>query len=155
MEAEKGISYHTEFSLPSPPPVADLTKLLNDSDPQWLSYIYPWSPQSYLKAATHIRWFTPIAASEHPSIIDLWLTPVAQDDSFTNETIGSIADQWSTVLENYRPDSPFTTVRLANATKVSDMTIGTDTSNPPFKYPTVSMGLDFKRVLPPEGVRWL
>ena len=155
METEKGVSYKTDFVLHPPPPTANLTRLLDDSDPQWLSWTYPWSPKSYLKAATHIRWFAPINGAQHPSIINLWLTPIAHDDSFTNEMLGSIADQWTPVLENYRSDSPFTTERLASATEADDMTVGTDPNTPPFKYLTASMSLEMKKVLPPEGVRWL
>ena len=155
MNTEKGISYTTDFVLNPPPPVANITRLLDDSDPQWLSWTYPWSPKSYLNAATHIRWFAPVNGVQHTSIINLWLTPIAHNDSFTNETLASIADQWSPVLENYRSDSPFTSERLASATKANDTAVGIDPNTPPFKYLTASMSLEMKNVLPPEGVRWL
>ena len=143
----------TSFSILRHP--LQISQLLDDSDPQWLSWTYPWSPKSYLKAATHIRWFTPVNGAQQPSIVNLWLTPVSHDDSFTNEMLASIADQWTPVLENYRSDSPFTTERLARATEADDITVGTDPNTPPFKYLTASMSLEVKKVLPPEGVRWL
>ena len=155
LETEKGVSWKTDFILNPPIPIANLTRLLDGSDPQWLNWTYPWSPKSYLKAATHIRWFAPVNGAQCPSIINLWLTPVSHDDSFTNEMLGSVADQWTPVLENYRSDSPFTTQRLARATEANDMTVGTDPNTPPFKYLTASMSLEVKRVLPSEGVRWL
>ena len=155
IHSAKGLCYPTEFTLSSHPPAVDLASLSRDSDPQWLSWTYPWSPNSYLKAATHIRWFSPVNGSQHPSIIDLWLTPVARGDLFTNEMLGSIADHWAEALENYRPDSPFTTKRLASATKVSDTKLGTDAGAPPYKYPTSSLSMEIKKVLPLEGVQWL
>lgn len=155
IESEQGLSLLTDFTLTPSVPVVDLSRLHDNVDPQWLSWTYPWSPRSYLKAATHMRWFSPVNGAQHPSIIDLWLTPIASTDSFTEEMLGSIIDHWAEVLENYRSDSPFTTQRLADATSASDDTVGTDPNSPPFRYVTLSMGFEMKKVLPPEGVRWL
>ena len=155
MDSEKGLSLPTDFTLAPSVPVADLNRLLRDADPQWLSWTYPWSPKSYLKAATHIRWFSPVDGAQHPSIIELWLTPVTSTDTFTTEMLGSIIDHWAEVLENYRSDSPFTSQRLADAAITSDGTIGTDPKAPPFRYTSLSLGLEMKKVLPPEGVQWL
>lgn len=155
ISSEQGLSLPTSFTLTPSVPMADLNRLPNDADPRWLSWTYPWSPKSYLKAATHIRWFSPVDGAQHPSIINLWLTPVASTDSFTTEMLGSIIDHWAEVLENYRSDSPFTSQRLADAAIASDDTVGTDPKAPPFKYVTLSVGLEMKRVLPPEGVQWV
>lgn len=159
MDAERGVSYPTFFTAYQKellgPPAVDFEKLLSGSAPHWLSFTYPWSPNSYLRAATHIKWFAPVDGAEEPSIIRLWLTPNHPNDTFTTETLGSIADHWSPILENYRVDSPFTTKRLAGALKNADHSIGTDVHNTPFKYPTQSLSLDIKRALPPEGVQWL
>lgn len=155
IESEQGLSLLTDFTLTPSVPVVDLSRLHDNVDPQGLSWTYPWSPRSYLKAATHMRWFSPVNGAQHPSIIDLWLTPIASTDSFTEEMLGSIIDHWAEVLENYRSDSPFTTQRLADATSASDDTVGTDPNSPPFRYVTLSMGFEMKKVLPPEGGRWL
>ncbi len=69
--------------------------------------------------------------------------------------LGFIIDPWAEVLENYRSDSPFTSQRLADAAIASDDTVGIDPKAPPFKYVTLSVGLEMKRVLPPEGVQWV
>ena len=155
IDVEQGLSLPTDFTLTPSIPVVDLSRLLYDADPQWLSWTYPWSPQSYLKAATHIRWFSPVNGAQHPSIIDLWFTPIPSTDSFTKEMLGSIIDHWAEVLENYRSDSPFTSQRLADATFASDDTVGTDPTAPPFRYVTLSVGFEMKKVLPPMGVQWL
>ena len=89
INSEQGLSLPTDFTLAPSVPVADLNRLLHDPDPRWLSWTYPWSPKSYLKTATHIRWFSPVNGAQHPSIIELWLTPVASTDSFTTEMLGS------------------------------------------------------------------
>lgn len=155
IDSEEGLSLPTDFTLTPSVPVVDLSRLLNNADPQWLSWTYPWSPKSYLKAATHIRWFSPLNRSQYPSIIDLWLTPIASNDSFTTEMLGSIIDHWAEVLENYRSDSPFTSQRLADATIDSGDTIGTDPNAPPFRYTSLSISLEMKKVLPPNGVQWV
>ncbi|KAF6239756.1 hypothetical protein HO173_002302 [Letharia columbiana] len=74
---------------------------------------------------------------------------------FTTKMLGSIIDHWAEVLENNRPDSPFTTQRLADATVASDDTVGTDPNVPPFKYFILSIGFELKKVLPAEDVQWL
>ena len=155
MESEEGVSLPTSHQLSPPPPCVDLERLIQDCDSRWLSWVYPKSPQSYLKAATHIRWFTPIDAASDPSVINLWLTPRLPEDAFTNEMLGSIADHWAEVLENYRPDSSFTSQNLAKATRSGDTSLGTDIRAPPWKYPTLSMSMEMKKLLPLVGVRWL
>lgn len=90
--------------------------------------------------------------------MDLWLTPLASsdEDRFTNEMLGSIADHWAESLENYRPnDSTFTSSNLAKVTKAGDTDLGTDIQAPPWKYLTQSMSMEMKKVLPPEGVKRL
>ncbi|KAL9001810.1 MAG: hypothetical protein Q9188_005224 [Gyalolechia gomerana] len=160
MSLEEGVSFPTSYKLdPPPPPPTDLDRLTNQTPgPHWLSWTYPWSPHSYLKAATHFRWFSPTDSIADPSIMDLWLTPLASsdEDRFTNEMLGSIADHWAESLENYRPnDSTFTSSNLAKVTRVGDTDLGTDIQAPPWKYLTQSMSMEMKKVLPPEGVKRL
>ena len=155
MTAEQGISAATDWTLHPAPPVVDLGSLLSDTDPQWLSWTIPWSPESLFKAATHMRWFSPINGTQHPSIMDLWFTPIAPNKSFTNEMLGSLVDQWPEILENYNPESPYITTRLAAATKSGDQTIGTAPLRLSFNFSTLSMAIEVKKVLPDEGVTWL
>ncbi|KAL8954141.1 MAG: hypothetical protein Q9222_000024 [Ikaeria aurantiellina] len=152
MSNEEGMSFPTSYKLDNPPPAPTALS----SDPGWLTWVYPWSPNSYLKAASHFRWFSPENGTADPSIIDLWLTPLTSEaGSFTTEMLGSIADHWAESLENYRPDSVFSHPNLTKATKAGNTDLGTDIQNPPWKYLTQSMSMEMKKVLPPEGVKWL
>ena len=141
--------------MQDPPPPVKLTDLLNDSDPQWASFTFPRSPHSYLKGGSHIRWFTPVNGADHPSIIDIWYTPLSPDETFTTEMVGSVADQWGVLSENLHPHSVWSTEYMAAATKVSDSTLGTNLSLPPVGFHTSSISMQIKKVLPPEGVKWL
>ena len=69
--------------------------------------------------------------------------------------LGFVADHWAELLEDYRAESPFASRNLASATKNGDNSVGTDSRLPPWKYPTLSMNLELKKILLPTGVKWL
>ena len=171
LQHQNGLSYPTTWTLFPPPPPANLAQI--DSDPTWLSWTYPWSPSSYLKAASHLRFYSPLHGVDDPSTIDLWLTPLSSTDNFNNEAPGSVVDHWAPLLENYRlEDSDFSTPKLAARAAQVEERLGSgsidhgggragerscwlDGLSPLCTYPTLSMTLNIKKVLPREGVKWL
>lgn len=155
MDTEEGLSYLTSFVLQQPPPPANFTDLLNDCDPQWATFIFPWSQCSYLRAGTQLQWFTPTKGAANPSIIDIWFAPLSPDETFTTEMVGSLADQWGCLSDNMHPFSVWSTEYMAAATKAQDLTLGTDLSQSPVGLHTSSISIQFKKNLPPEGVKWL
>ena len=158
MKNAKGMSYTTDYTLSPPPAKADVSKLATNEDSRWVSYSNPYHPKSFTKAQTHLKYVMPSSGSPHPSIMDEWITPTSIGDKFTNENIGFVADQWPQMAENYRPESPHNNKGIvARAIRARK---GASTKNDvgwksPFWYPTLLMNIEFKKLLPPQGVDWL
>ena len=153
-----GVSYATDYTLSPPPAPADVSKLATDNDDRWVSYSNPYDAQSFTKAQTHLRYVMPSSGSPHPSIMDEWITPTSTSDKFTNVNLGFVADQWPQMAENYRRDSPHSSngivARAIQAKKGTSIT-GDAGWRSPFWYPTLLMNIEFKKLLPSQGVDWL
>ena len=152
------MSYATDYTLSPPPTPVDVSKLAAGEDCRWVSYSNPYHPKSFTKAQTQLKYAMPSSGSPHPSIMDEWITPTSPGDKFTNVIIGFVADQWPQMAENYRPGSPHSSEGIvARATRAAR---GASTKRDqgwrsPFWYPTLLMNIEFKKLLPPEGVDWL
>ena len=75
---------------------------------------------------------------------------------FTNKMLGSVADHWHRMPENYQPESVWNNAELpANALRAAAK--GTHINGHPtvHAYPTLSMHLEIKKCLPPQGTQWL
>ena len=69
--------------------------------------------------------------------------------------LGSVADHWRRMIENYVPKSVWNQDRLPQQVEQvagRGQVPGYSTS---YGYPTLSMQLEVKKALPPEGTRWL
>ncbi|KAL9002007.1 MAG: hypothetical protein Q9188_005047 [Gyalolechia gomerana] len=155
-DAERGISFPTPNPLDPQPPPADLKKLACQSDPNWIGYSIPWHPHSFLKAISHFQFFSPTKPLTPTNITDTWMRFAADDQKFTTEMLGSIADHWRRMMENYAPKSVWRQEvipeRAAEAMKEGKPILGYSTS---YGYPTLSMHLEIKKKLPAEGAEWL
>lgn len=152
------VSYATDYTLTPPPTPADVSKLATDQDNRWVSYSNPYHPKSFTKAQAHLKYVMPCSGSPHPSIMDEWITPTSASDKFTNVNLGFVADQWPQMAENYRPDSPHSNNGIvARAIRAKQgNSIKSDVGwRSPFWYPTLLMNIEFKKLLPPQGVGWL
>ena len=158
MQRESGFSAVTGYSLVPRPMAAHIAGLADGTNSNWIEWTFPWHPLSHLKAATHFRFFYPADGGPDPSIVDMWLTPSRPDAAFTANTLGSVADIWHRMVENYRTDAEWSTKNLVAQAKQnvspSKTTIGLG-SQPPYGYPTLSLNLEIKKALPPQGVKWL
>ena len=161
MHAKHGASYDTNYQLVPAAAPADILKLSRGSESQWIKWTFPWHAKSFLKPYTHFHFYIPINGPPHPSLTDVWITPETADDVFTTETLGSIADIWPRMVENYCPESEWSTTNLVNralrGTRTSsiDADFGSGRHPQAFWYPTLSMTLEIKKILPPQGVKWL
>ena len=161
MHAKHGVTYDTKYELIPPAAPADVLKLANGTDSQWVKWTFPWHDKSLLKPYTHYHFYIPINGPPHPSLTDVWITPKDADDVFTTETLGSIADIWPRMVENYCPESEWSTPRLVRRTLAGTQTSSADPDfwfgrHPQaFWYPTLSMTLEIKKLLPPQGVKLL
>ena len=151
------MSYPTDYTL-SPPAGANVSKLATDEDSRWISFSILYHPKSFTRAQAHLKYAMPSSGSPPPSIMDEWITPISSTEKFTNIILGFIADQWPQMAENYRPDSPHKCNGIvARAIRARE---GTSIKNDvgwksPFWYPTLLMNIEFKKLLPPQGVEWL
>ena len=159
MLAEKGLSLSTDYRLKPAPASADIRKLADDTDPNWHGWTYSPDHESF-KAFLHVRFFFPVAGVAHPSISEQWFTPVRKEDVFTTEMLGFIADHWHRMTENYRSKAPWGTKDVASRAArgySGDVSARNDggENHGFYAYPTLSMSLEIKKLLPAEGVKWL
>ena len=134
----------------------DLVKLANEEDPHWAGYTIPWHPASFLKPITFFRFYSPTEVREQKNITDVWMRFDSAGERFTTEMLGSVADHWHRMVENYRPNSVWSHAQLpANALRATAEGRQIKGYSTSFRYPTLSMHLEIKKSLPPQGVQWL
>ena len=161
MNSHHGVTYETDYKLIPAATPANVSDLATGSESQWVPWTFPWNASSLLKPWTHFRFYSPLKGPPHPSITDVWITPENKDDMFTTEALGSIADVWPRVVENYCPESKWNTTNLVNralrGARRSKRDVDIELGRHPqaFWYPTLSMTLEIKKLLPPQGVKWL
>lgn len=130
IDNETGFTFDTEYQLSPAVPNVDLTKLEQDTDPNWKRQ--PEMPYAkFRKASTKVTFHFPRDGPGARAIADEWLC-FADGTNFTNTSIGFVADMFPQIVESFR-------------TKEQG----------PFWYPTLLLNLDVKKSLPPEGVKWL
>ncbi|KAF2474563.1 uncharacterized protein BDR25DRAFT_279917 [Lindgomyces ingoldianus] len=129
MDTEEGLTFDTGYSLRPPPPPVDLEKLQEDKDENWSRQEIPFP--KFRKASARVQWHFPRKGQAMKSLADEWLC-FTDGSNFTNTSLGFVADMFPQIIESYR-----------------------DQSQGPFWYPTLLLNLDIKKVLPPEGVKWL
>ena len=159
MHSQQGITYDIGYEMDPKPFKADLDKLARGSDGGWVGWSFAWHSKSLLKASTHIRTFLPINGPSRPNITDIWLTSCSSNESFTTEMLGCIADSWHRMPENHLPKSTWSNAQIVSRANQSAHGLVEDTDigrrPPSYWYPTLSMTLEIKKQLPPEGVKWL
>ena len=159
MEINQGVSYDTGYQLNPEPAKVDLRMLETGSESRWVGWGFPWHFQSVLKAHTHIRSFVPKDGPPRPNVTDLWLTPSSTHDSFITQTLGSVVDFWHRTPENNLSTAAWSNASIVRtAQQVAEGSVEiTDIGRnpPPHWYPTLSMNLEIKKLLPPGGVKWL
>jgi acyl-coenzyme A thioesterase PaaI-like protein len=130
MDTEQGVSFDTQYKLQPPPPTVVLSELDRDGDKNWhLEESMPFS--KFRKASSKVKFHFPRSGQIIPNTADEWLC-FRDGSSFTNSSIGFVADMFPLIVESYR-----------------------DHSQGPFWYPTLLLNLDIKKSLPPGGVKWL
>ena len=151
-----GVSLPTPDILnPEPAPVTT-AKLAHDADPCWAGYTIPWHQGSFLKPITHFQFFSPVKTPPHRNITDVWMRFNSREERFTNEMLGSVADHWHRMPENYRPDSVWNNAELpAKALQAAAKSTHIKGYSTVYAYPTLSMHLEIKKALPPQGAEWL
>ncbi|PHH62302.1 hypothetical protein CDD81_7290 [Ophiocordyceps australis] len=142
--SESGISLPTNWSLPLPPPPANLSSL-----PRRLAGD-KWSPfwariMDVLPPFRSLEYYCPADADPlRPHLhLDFWLRLSQPNARFSETDLGFLADAVAPlILESYRPGKHDTAAPYFPRSKA-------------FWYPTITMSLDVKKKLPPGGAEWL
>jgi hypothetical protein len=150
LQTEQGLTLDTEFNVPKSlyptPPPADLERLGKEKDDgNWKLTEYTAFPK-FRKASQHSAFYLPKKGQPHKSIIDEWLRfkPHGMHMGWTNESLGYLVDMFPQVVEAWYPDGGNLPSKPGQATPIAR-----------FWYPTLSLNLEFKKLLPEEGVTWL
>ncbi|KAI9797006.1 MAG: hypothetical protein M1833_005839 [Piccolia ochrophora] len=147
LETQIGPSFLTNFSLTPAAVPADIVLLRKNTDPSWaLQENMPFA--NFRKAIRKVKIFFPRRGQYHPSMSDQWIS-FANGERFTNESLGYVADTFPQLVEGYLNRDPHD-VDLADGDSIR-----AKSKAAMYWYPTLALGLDFKKALPPEGVDWL
>lgn len=161
IQAESGVTFHTNWSLHPEPLAVDLNRLGTGTDVNYTRQNdLPFS--DFRKASSRVDWMVPRQGQREQSWADQWLRfntlhpshvgtsgQAQQSDRFTNESLGFVADMFPQIVEcfldpdAYRPRSS-TTERSQDTTKSAK-----------YWFPTLLLNLDTKKPLPANGVEWL
>ena len=143
--SEEGVSYDVSKSFLSPPPQpADLSKLLRDgTDSNWKTGTKPYV--SFRRSSQHQQNYLPSSqpnSTDWKGIVDEWVrfTPYSDlEPSSTGKWTNSVLPY---VVDNFPPP-------------IEQIAVTEGSETPKFWYPTLMLAIDFKKLLPPEGVEWI
>lgn len=157
MQTESGLTLPTNYGLTPKPVPADTRRLVDGTEPDWEEFNYPSQVGTPFRAFSHVRYYFHVRGTAHPSISDQYLTPVRHDEVFTDESLGSVADLWQRMIINYYSTTQWGTREAARqgARIWEQFESGEPGEYVPYAFPTLSMNLEFKKLLPSEGVKWL
>ncbi|KAI0426117.1 thioesterase-like superfamily-domain-containing protein [Xylaria sp. FL1042] len=157
INAESGFTLETGWS-PSPPlPTrpADFTKLATrGEDENWVLFKHKPHPK-LRKAVNRIEMYIPRNGQVQPNVIDEWMR-FESGERFPMEGIGFVSDMWPQMIEGL-----VVRQQEAEGKKPQPQPQPQPTGNngdgdlPWLWYPTLTLNLDIKKALPPEGVEWL
>lgn len=168
------ISLKTGWQL-LPPPIPASTDILEaDRDPDWVSYLPPFSPTSLRRVQSYVKYYIPIK-SQSRNFIDQWVTPGWKDEGvangavWTNETIHFVIDNFAPILNDLMSTSKTNDLynaivkaglmqRQARLEGKDDRIWGrglTDSDLPPWVISTIAITTEVKKLLPEEGTKWL
>lgn len=143
ISGESGVNLPTQWTLDLAPPEADLAKLVTGDDPNWERMHIPIMKR--VPMLNHIEYYWRRGGHILPATHDYWIRFARRPDTFSNTSLGFVADAGPPLLvESFRP-----------ATRDAPIPPGGFAFNKGFWYPTLTMTLDVRRALPPEGLEWL
>ncbi|KAI9713260.1 MAG: hypothetical protein M1820_001247 [Bogoriella megaspora] len=160
-----GYTFKTSWNLAPAPCEASIGHLSTDSDPRWVSYQCPYHPEGFRRVQSYVKFFVPLVLKD-PTYLDQWFTPSDPGDTFSNETIGFVADLSLPILDNFFgkdcSGSHEHILEVADQQK-RDREMGihrvVDASSGAYESKgmimTMSSNIEIKKRLPPDGVKWL
>jgi hypothetical protein len=149
---ETGLTLPTDFQLRPAPIAADLHALLAHGEDQnwglWRAPVFPKFRRASKNILTHLEKRRP--ADRPRAILDQWVRflPLGKHGKWTNDCLGFVVDMFPQIAESY-----------INADRgqsdLEEKLPGQSNPRPNYWYPTLTLNLDVKKLLPDEGVEWL
>ncbi|KAK6434567.1 hypothetical protein LTR95_009253 [Oleoguttula sp. CCFEE 5521] len=154
-----GISITSGYTRQPLEPPLDFDKLPLHQDPHWIRWENSWAPNSPAKWLSNVI----IAFRKEPdadrNMSDSWVRWKDPAQQWTTEMLGLVVDLSSPPAENHFEGSLNGQAAYAREAmgwvaegRQPPMAVGWRV---PRFYPTVSMSIDVKHALPPDGVEWL
>ncbi|KAK5634469.1 hypothetical protein RRF57_010182 [Xylaria bambusicola] len=148
MDTEAGLTLRTGWSPdpPLPAPPVDFAKLAaQGEDENWVMLKNLPHPK-LRKAVNRVHMYVPRAGQARPNMVDEWMR-LKSGERFTMEGIGFVSDMWPQLIEG---------LVKQQETGRKELPKQKDGDNQPWLwFPTLTLNLDIKKALPPEGVEWL
>ncbi|KAI0127934.1 thioesterase-like superfamily-domain-containing protein [Xylariales sp. AK1849] len=142
MAAESGLSLPTAWSLNPKPRTADLPKLAADgTDGFWKLWATP--VPEFRKAALNMHLYLPNGGRTARGVMDQWIR-FKNGERFTNSCLGMLSDMFPQMVDTYSEDR-----------EAIDEVGLTQKDFSAHWYPTVTLNLDVKKLLPESGVEWV
>ncbi|KAK5076925.1 hypothetical protein LTS08_007479 [Lithohypha guttulata] len=160
MASETGLSLETGYKLYPEPLAVDLLALAQGKD---ANYIIrgPDAFASFRRAANQIRMHL-IRPQQRPphfpkALIDQWITfrPQGKEGRLTNDAIGFVVDIFPQIVEQYVNQDVEEACLGDGLTPEEAKAYIKKNGSRTYWYPTLSLNLDVKKLLPQEGVEWL
>lgn len=153
-----GLTLPTGYSPTPPPPQIDFAKLLTDSDPNYIRYQIPWRPKIKNSALTNVTFAFLRTAPADRAVREQWISPALPTEVWKTPMLGLLIDHCVPPPENFFPESPHgaqaSADRSAEWARDGMPSVHPEWAAPRF-YMTVNMGIEVKKNLPEEGVKWL
>ncbi|RMZ78219.1 hypothetical protein DV738_g4026, partial [Chaetothyriales sp. CBS 135597] len=160
--AESGLSLDTAYR-PLPPPLPADLKRLSSAEGEDENYLlrrtdaYPDFRAATLCLQIYLLKPHRRPASHPLSINDQWsrFTPWQREGRWTNDGLGFVVDMFPQVVEKYiNPVVEEAALMEKDDAKLKEI-LKTHAGKAKYWYPTMTLNLDVKKVLPEEGVEWL
>ncbi|USW52892.1 Putative HotDog domain superfamily, acyl-CoA thioesterase, double hotdog domain-containing protein [Septoria linicola] len=157
------LSLNTSYpSLPSSLPPCDFPSVLSGDDKHWFRYDVgrdPATPNHTLCNVIFVMQRSPPTDAATKRTTTQWITPRIPSERWTTPMLGLIMDHSVPPIENFFPDAPHNSYSMPARSASNEAAGLTSYDHPPWSspryYPTISMTIDIKRQLPPEGEKWL
>lgn len=154
----KGLTIPTGYTLSPPPAPISFPAVLSNQDPNYIRYHVPWRPGIKNVALTNATFALPRTAPSDKGVREQWLCPTLPAEKWTTPMLGLVIDHCVPPPENFFPNSPHTAQATADRS-VMWARDGMPEQHPewaaPRFYPTINIGVEVKKNLPAEGVKWL
>ncbi|KAI1430388.1 thioesterase-like superfamily-domain-containing protein [Xylaria sp. FL1777] len=150
MATESGHTLQTGWS-PNPPlpaPPTDFAKLAaQGEDANWV--LLKGLPHPKLrKAVNRVQMYVPRNGQVQPNLVDEWMR-LESGERFPMEGVGFVSDMWPQIIEGLVLRRQEAERKKQPGAKEGDGGMVW------LWYPTLTLNLDIKKALPPEGVEWL